>query len=524
MRKLRWHISFVIASLLAVGCAQVRSISGGEKDTTPPKLISASPENECLQFAGNSFTLNFDEYVQLRDIQKELLVSPPLKTTPRVKVRQRSVEVSWDDTLRAASTYIFQFGKSIVDVNESNALSDLNYVFSTGKELDSLVCSGNVIDAYADKPAASTKVLLFDSTQHIFHASARPAYFARTNEKGEFRFNYLRSGIYTLCALSDENGNNHFDIGESIDWKENVTTASASDTLLHTLFLSTPRDTVIRSFNYATDSAGILKFHVSRWLPSTFVRSIGADSIVQWTHADTLYAAAWSNCSKTVDVQVICGGKIMDTLSVQRLADGVSASKLMAMASPKLSAFDSVSVRARRPVVSVNDAFLSCLADSTAIACTSRKINPVTYGLQFEKKAGVDYSILALPGWLTDDCGATNDTLRMRFALYESKELGSLRFKLPKSVLTSAHSFQLLDKSKKVVFTEKSVSNREWVIDNLVPGEYSALICADTNSNGYFDPLQLNPLHVSERNHVYNASIQVRANWEVVIDWPDWGN
>ena len=522
MRNAHLYISLLLVIGILVSCAQVKSISGGEKDSTPPILISASPENKSTQFSGNSFTLNFDEYVQLRDIQKELLVSPPLKTTPRVKVRQRSVEVTWDDSLRNEATYMFQFGNSIVDVNESNALRDLSYVFSTGRELDSLICKGRVLDAFTDKPAVGCKVLLFDSIQHVFNSTARPAYFARTNEKGEFQFNYLRSGNYTLCALSDENGNNHFDIGESIDWKEDVTTTSSVDTLAHQLFTSIPRDTVIRSFNYETDSSGVLKFHVNRWLPTASVKAIGADSIVQWTFADTLYAAAWANCDKRLDVRVICGEKSIDTLSIQRLANPDARMNAMARVNPKITLVDSVWVQVQRPIVNVNDTLLRCYADSVETACASIKINPSFYKIGFEKKAGVTYSIVALPGWLTNDCGETNDTLRLRFSVYESKELGSLRFKLPESVLTGAHNFLLSDKSKKVVFELKTIKNREWVLDNLVPGEYSATICEDINGNGQFDPLQLSPFVASERNHVYSASIQVRANWEVVIDWPDW--
>jgi hypothetical protein len=109
------HILVFCSFALVVGCAQVRPISGGEKDTTAPQVIASSPPANSILFNSNSFELVFDEYVQLRDLQKELLVSPPLKKLPKVKARQRSIEVSWDDTLHAQTTYIFQFGKSIAE-------------------------------------------------------------------------------------------------------------------------------------------------------------------------------------------------------------------------------------------------------------------------------------------------------------------------------------------------------------------------------------------------------------------------
>lgn len=513
------HISIVVACLLTMGCAQVRSISGGEKDTTAPKLLAVVPETKSLHFNGNTFTLFFDEYIQLRDVQKELLISPPLASSPRVKVRQRSLEVSWDDTLRRETTYLFQFGKSIADVNESNTLDDLNYVFSTGSRLDSLVCMGSVIDAFTDKPINAVKVLLFDSLQHIFNPSLRPAYFARTNERGVFQFNYLREGQYVLCALSDENGNNHFDIGESIDWREGI--HATVDSISHELFMSTPRDTVVRGFNYVTDSSGVLKFRVEPWCPPIRVTSLSNDSIVQWQLSDTLYAVFHSACEKRLDLAVICGEKTMDTLSVERIADENTDMRVFTLSGSKMKAADSVVVQTHRPILSVDDTFLKCYADSLEIGCASSKSGYTHRVVQCDKKAGVNYSIVALPGWLTDDCGETNDTLRIRFSTYEMKELGSLRFNFPDSSLSGAYVFQLLDRAKNVVAERNPIRSKEYVVDYLVPGDYTAVICHDSNGNGYFDPLRLNPLMKTERNYVYGAAIQVRANWEVVVDWPD---
>ena len=109
MYNARYQIALFFTLLLAAGCAQVRSISGGEKDTTPPTVMSAFPQSNTLHFESSSFVVLFDEYIQLRDLQKELLVSPPLRKTPTVKVQKLGMEVSLDDTLKAQTTYIFQF-------------------------------------------------------------------------------------------------------------------------------------------------------------------------------------------------------------------------------------------------------------------------------------------------------------------------------------------------------------------------------------------------------------------------------
>jgi len=505
-----------------VGCAQVRPISGGEKDATAPVVVASSPPPNSIQFTGNSFELVFDEYVQLRDLQKELLVSPPLKKLPRVKARQRSIEVSWDDTLHAQTTYIFQFGKSIADVNESNILNDLSFVFSTGDQLDSMHCEGHVVDAFTDKPAAGIKVLLFDSLRQVFAAETRPAYFARTDEKGRFRFDYLRSGSYLLCALTDENGNNHFDIGESIDWRTNIQTQSNSDSIMHDLQISSPHDTVARSFDYQTDSSGVLKFSFNPWLKPIRVDALNGDSVIQWMRSDTLYAAVFRGCSERTEVAVRCGEMVLDTLALGRMADEWPYFRLSHSVSQKMQANEPLVIQCNRPIRTVVDSLLTCYADSIETNVNSEAVNTSMRELRFNRMPGSSYRLVALPGWITDDCGETNDTLELSFSVYDLKDLGSLRFMLPDTILSEPHFFQLKDRTGRVVYSANPVSLIDYSIERLVPGDYTAVVCEDVNQNGLFDPIIISPFQQSERNHAYPKSIQVRANWEVVIDWSSW--
>jgi hypothetical protein len=510
----------IILSIALIGCAQVRSISGGEKDTAPPALLSTQPVNNCLLFSENSFTLFFDEYIQLRDVQKELLVSPPLKSTPNVKIHQRSIEVSWSDTLRPSSTYIFQFGNAIADLNESNVLSDVAFVFSTGNALDSLQLHGTVTDAHADKPAVSTKVLLFDSLSSIFKNNAPPAYFARSNDQGNFNFKYLRPGKYVACALSDENNNNRYDIGEAIDWLEQVEPQAPRDSSVLKFYTSVPRDTTFRSFNYTNGDDGVLRFRVDPWLPTPGVQALSADTMVQWIVKDTLYAAAYGRCSGPVSAEIRIGDNVLDTLEIERDPNEQSVRVLRHSIPQKLKATDKLSIHSQRPIASIDDSRLKSFCDSTETICKSEQINAATCEISIAKKPGKSYRIVALPGWITDDCGATNDTLRCAFSIYDSKELGALRVKIPKEIVNQPHTFVLLDRSKNAVFQINRITESEWVINDLIPGDYTAILGIDRNGSGSVEPGSILPLTKTERNNVYPTSIQVRANWELVVEWP----
>jgi hypothetical protein len=181
-----------------------------------------------------------------------------------------------------------------------------------------------------------------------------------------------------------------------------------------------------------------------------------------------------------------------------------------------------ITIQSKRPIQTVVDSLLKFYADSVEIRGESSAVDPGMRELRFNRALGADYRIVALPGWITDDCDETNDTLEWSFSIYDAKELGSLRFKLPEDVLKAPHFFQLFDRAGRIVHSENPIQTADILIEQLIAGDYTAVVCEDANQNGLFDPLTLTPFLRSERNHAYAKPIQVRANWEVVIDWPAW--
>ena len=153
------YFSLIFGVLLLSACAQVVAPTGGDRDLTPPEVMSLVPENQSLNFNANSFTLEFDEYVVLRKLKEQLLVSPPLKYSLESKTKGKNLIFTIKDTLKENTTYVFNFGNAIVDLNEGNPLSNFQYVFSTGPVIDSLSFSGKVVDAF-DLTAEKDAVLL----------------------------------------------------------------------------------------------------------------------------------------------------------------------------------------------------------------------------------------------------------------------------------------------------------------------------------------------------------------------------
>ncbi|NNK20353.1 MAG: hypothetical protein HKP07_03540, partial [Flavobacteriaceae bacterium] len=71
---------FVLFIVLALfQCARRGSPTGGPRDTEPPVLVNAEPENLSTNFSAKKIRLYFDEYIKLQDVQNQLIVSPPFK-------------------------------------------------------------------------------------------------------------------------------------------------------------------------------------------------------------------------------------------------------------------------------------------------------------------------------------------------------------------------------------------------------------------------------------------------------------
>ena len=513
-------IEFLVLCLLMVGCAQVRTVSGGTKDSLPPRILDVSPDSLSVWFDGSSFQVTFDEYIQLRNVQQELLVSPPLSKAPRVQLKQRTLVVSWDDTLRANTTYTFQFGSSISDLNEGNPLADFAYVFSTGSMVDSLRCKGSVKDALLDAPAAKMKVLLYDSLPAFWDKDARPAYFSRTDDRGKFELRYLRPGRYLLCCMSDENGNYHWDSGEAIVWKDTIDISADTDSVEHTLLLSVPHDTIPIIKDYVTDSLGGFHCYVAPHQLPVNARSLEGEEIHQWMRNDTLFVSPAIAASGKLRYEVDLGPSKRDTVEVNAYGAERTFVHLKSTGSAKQRLTDALVWDTDCFVARFDSTRIQLYTDSASMPFSASLTNPDRLEIRHERKPGAGYECIALPGALTDIYGKTNDTLRIKFSIYESKDLGAVRVKLPP--IKGGGVFELKDRSNRVVWSGTDFSTGELFIQGLVPGEYSAVITEDANANGRFDPVLIRPFQPTEVNHVYPGKISVRANWDVTLDWPSW--
>ena len=210
-------ILIVFISLIFINCANKGTPQGGEKDTTPPKIVKSEPENFSTNFNVKEIQVYFDEYIKIKDIQKQLIISPPMKTQPEITPlggASKYITIKIFDTLQPNTTYAFNFGNSISDNNEGNPFPYYRYVFSTGDYIDSLTVNGQIFDAINRKPDTFVSVGLYevDSTfnDSIIYKE-NPKYITNTLDSvSTFSIENIKEGTYMLYALKDGNLDNKF--------------------------------------------------------------------------------------------------------------------------------------------------------------------------------------------------------------------------------------------------------------------------------------------------------------------------
>lgn len=202
-------------------CASIGSPTGGPKDTVPPMILSLQPQNYTTNYTGanKKIYIDFNEYVQIKDQQKELYTSPAMKKKPTLTMRGRSLVVEIkDDSLLENTTYAIEFGSSIADNNEGNPLHGLRYVFSTGSEVDSMVMSGYTENSDKADSLGRTFIYFFeadsveqpdkwDSTLFKY----KPSKIARSQQNGIFIAQNLKPVDYYVYGVFDSNDNQTYE-------------------------------------------------------------------------------------------------------------------------------------------------------------------------------------------------------------------------------------------------------------------------------------------------------------------------
>ena len=209
----RYYFFLLFFSIIVtINCARVIAPKGGPRDKIPPVVVASDPLNYSKNFKKKKFQVTFDEYIQLKNVNQELLVSPPIIEKPEVLLKPKSMRVKFKEHLPDSTTVNFNFYNAIADYNEGNIYLDYQYIFSTGDELDTLFVNGSIVNAFDLTPVKDAFIMLYKNTADSVPKTILPSFLSKSNEEGIFVLRNMPAGNYKVFALSDANYNKIFDL------------------------------------------------------------------------------------------------------------------------------------------------------------------------------------------------------------------------------------------------------------------------------------------------------------------------
>jgi hypothetical protein len=522
------YISFLLVFLM-LSCAKRGSITGGLKDTLAPVLKYSSPKNMTTNFEGNEIILGFDEYVKLKNLNKQLIISPPMKHEPLILPTNASkvITIKIKDTLQPNTTYSFNFGQSIADNNEGNAINQFKYIFSTGPYIDSLSISGQIKDAYEKNVDNFVSVMLYevnDTFKDSLIYKQSPRYITNTLDSlRTFKLENLKAGKYLLVALKDKGSNNRYNPKDD-----------KIGFLKH--YITIPNDTVfelelfkevlpLKTFkpiqasgnrlylpyegkqDFKTSKPKIVLKHGNDVLETIVTAFPKKDSLQVWykpIKADSLsMEVSRENYNKKFSFKVKDQKK--DTLNITALQNGV------------INFRDRFTLESSTPLVKFDKSKIRLVnKDSVAVDFTTEydEFEQKLY-VDFKKEPVEKYNVTFFPGALTDFYEKTNDTLAYKLTTKEHSDYGNLVLNLHNvkrfPIIVEATN----TKGDVVYASDYSEGKTKLEFNLMVPDKFTIRIIYDDNKNKKYDSGNFLNKTYAEEVFYYQTEVDVRTNWDV---------
>lgn len=518
----------IIIAFTFFNCAKKGRPSGGPKDEDAPLLVTTNPPYETVNFDTDEIRIEFNEYITLKDLNKQLVVSPPLKTPSLITPQgtpSKFITIKILDTLLPNTTYTFNFGNSVQDNNEGNKLERFKYVFSTGSYIDSLSIKGSAKNAFESDDVKDVKMLLYKLdtafTDSIIY-KRKPDYVTSTLDSSNYEFTNLKEGKYLLLALKEGTSNYVFNPKTDRIGFHQDTIVLPRDSVINkplSLFkevlpFSFKRGRELRKgqlvFGYEGDANG-MTVEVLSDIPEDFktvsIFDKAKDTLNFWhspIDKDSLiFKISKGNFTDTATVKL--RKKQLDSLSISTSVRGI------------LHYTDTLFFTSNNPIIKIDPAKVSLVTmkDSIDVPFTSFISKTETrVGFLFEKKFKENYTMNLYPEAFIDVFNFTNDSTKVNFRTVDIEDYGdiSVTVQNPEGIPIIIELTDNKDKLER----RKFISNSQTIkFEYLQAKEYKIRIIYDINNNGKWDSGKFLSRTQPEKIEYYPEIQTVRPNWSL---------
>lgn len=521
------NLTFVTAILLMWSCANMKRPEGGPRDLTPPKLVKATPANMTRNFNAKQITLEFDEFFKLSNQYQEISMSPAQEKLPEYNIRGTSLVIDFKDTLQKNTTYVINFGKSIADVNESNALKNFTYVFSTGPHIDSLSISGSVTNTQTQQKEKDIAVLLYPlSKDTAFYKKKKPAIFALTDSSGNFSLNNLKEDRYRIYALKETSPNKIYDNdAELVGFiKDTINLTKDTSNIQLRIFQQEPTNFRFVDRRFDTDGKVLLAFNKPLQKPSIKIlnpANLDNQKILEYSSKrDTALMYMRTMDFDSLSIQVADNNKPLDTV-VLRKNRKESFQKVVKLSfntgnDNKLKPGTDLIITANLPIETINSTLITLKEDSATVSgfnitkdSTSRKLS-----MKYRWKQNATYQVTLADDALTDLFGNKNKTTGKKFDIDKPENYSILTLKITVPEPNKNYVIQLYRDEKTILRSDVITKSTSVVYNNYINGKYHVKVIYDANKNGRWDSGNVKEGRQPENIWLYDKEITLRPNWD----------
>lgn len=524
MLKSKFTVCILLTAFLVIGCAKRGTVSGGAKDTIPPVLINSDPRNFSTGFKGDFIRINFNEYIKIKDLSKQLIVSPPMKQMPYVVPAgsaSKFITIKIFDTLQPNTTYSFNFGQSITDNNEGNPYSQFKYVFSTGSYIDSLKLGGGIKDALSKKTDPFVSIQLYeaetftDSTVY----KTQPRYVTNTLDSAKtFLLENLKEGRYHLIALKDENADYKFNPEtEKIAFFKNPVTVP-NDTL-HQLELFKEELPFKAQKPYQTSATKMIMGFQGKEAKNTKITVQQRGNTVKHyltrlDQKDSLQIWLPKLSADSLEITVENGKFLKTFVTKTKEMKTTDSLSLKGKQSGSLGFREPFKITSSTPLMTVDNSKIRITKkDSSAVSFTT-KYNEFEQELvvDFTKEEDEKYNIHLLPGAVEDFYQNTNDTIKYTVSTKKLSDYGVMKLTL-ENINRFPILVELLDSKENVIVAQYSEKETILNFEALEPNKYTLRVIYDDDGNKEWTTGNFLEKRQPEAVIYYPDEINVLANW-----------
>ena len=524
-----------ILNLILFSCARVGSPVGGDKDTIAPQVVGSNIDTSRVNVPRNigELRIDFDEYITLKEINKNLIISPPIKKMKKILpsgMANKYLLIKWDDTLQANTTYSFNFGNAIVDNNEGNALKYYNFAFSTGDKIDDLYISGEVKSLIANKETKTEEknlVVGLYQVKDTMNYRQKPYYITKADPDGYFELNYLSPGKYRILAFEDTNANSVFDAGkENVGFlKDKIVLDQSISGLKINLY---PSKKTLKYVEMKENPGGILMTfegnpEMVKVLSLTeklqdykVTHTAKSDSVNIWFDAkkQNIGIAQSENLKFSYD-----NGAKKDTVSIfyrYNTKNEMTVSNSKGSLLPPNQGF---AITSNYFIDKIQPEKWTLVSDSIKQDFTAKisENNPYEIQVKSAFKEGKKYSLTVPKETASSFYESIQKSYRFDFEGDKTENYGTLTITI-ENPPTHIFWLQMLNESGDVIYS-KYGKESQITFNSLKPGKYQLRILVDNNENGIWDTADFANGEFAEDVYILDKKIDIRPLWEIRETW-----